>query len=274
MNQIPQGYVQQQGYVPQQQGYTPQQMYIPQQQGYTYQQPYAQQPQASVGAVNIQIYNPTVSPGGVGYYPYYVPTNIPAQPAGMNQNINQNVTQQVGQQPQQPPVETPQQPAAAPINENKEVDKKEEKKDDKKKQIVPLTDAYIKTLENYLNNQNADVRLMGAKELLNRFKEDESRKGDIALTNLLNKCLRDPSQSVRLLGLATLEAGYAYGDDLTVKILKDMQSKDTAYNQDALTASQVLLKMAGKKIDVSTENAAQPVTEDLKTGQNLNLMSV
>ena len=61
-----------------------------------------------------------------------------------------------------------------------------DKTEDKpKKDIVLLTDDYIKTLENYLRDDNPDIKLMGAKEVMKRFREDESRKGDPALTALL-----------------------------------------------------------------------------------------
>lgn len=48
-----------------------------------------------------------------------------------------------------------------------------------------------------MNNQNKDVRLMGAKEVLARLQEDESRKDDPALTALVNKMLQDPYQPIK-----------------------------------------------------------------------------
>jgi len=38
-----------------------------------------------------------------------------------------------------------------------------------KRQIVELTDDYIRTLENYLNSQDSEIRLMGAKDLIARL---------------------------------------------------------------------------------------------------------
>ena len=50
----------------------------------------------------------------------------------------------------------------------------EEKNNAKESKTVPLTDEYIKSLENYLNSQDSKVRLMGAKDVLERFKEDSN----------------------------------------------------------------------------------------------------
>ena len=61
-----------------------------------------------------------------------------------------------------------------PIEEKKEEDKKTE--EEKTKKITPLTNEYVQSLENYLNNDNPKIRLIGAKELMERFKRgDESR---------------------------------------------------------------------------------------------------
>ncbi len=64
----------------------------------------------------------------------------------------------------------------------------------KQTRIVALTDEYIMSLENYLNNQNTDIRLMAAKEVLTRLDEDKSRFDDAALNALLNKMLQDPQK--------------------------------------------------------------------------------
>jgi len=121
--------------------------------------------------------------------------------------------------------------------------KKEAEK--KKKTIVPLSDDYIKSLENYLNDANPKIRLIGAKEVLERFKEDENRKDNPSLTALLNKILRDTSSSVRFLGLTTLQVGYALGNNETVAILKDIQATNKdQFGQDSLLASEILLRMS------------------------------
>lgn len=122
----------------------------------------------------------------------------------------------------------------------------------KTKKVVPLTDDYIKSLENYMNNENPKIRLIGAKEVLERFKEDENRKDNPSLMPLLNKALRDSSPSVRFLALTALQLGYAVGNNETVTILKEIQSQNAdKIGEDALLASEILLNMSqGQKIEV------------------------
>lgn len=129
------------------------------------------------------------------------------------------------------------------------------KEETHKEKIVQLTDNYVKTLENYLNNQNPKVREMGVKELFERFKEHKSRYNDVALTNLLNKALQDGSKNVRFIALTALEAGYAQGDNLTREILQKMQSSKDVYGEDALLASEALLHMAGNKVEIDVPGA-------------------
>lgn len=109
-----------------------------------------------------------------------------------------------------------------------------------------LSDEYIKSLENYLNNPNADVRQTAIKEILKQLKKDKTLRDDPALTNLINKALRDRSMVNRTLALSILYGDYADGDDLTIKILKDMQKSNKAFNQDAQTANSLLLKRMGE----------------------------
>ncbi|MBQ7287473.1 MAG: hypothetical protein IJW73_06920 [Candidatus Gastranaerophilales bacterium] len=124
-------------------------------------------------------------------------------------------------------------------------------KTDKTKKVTPLTDDYIKSLENYLNNENPKIRLIGAKEVMERFKEDENRKDNPSLMALLNKTLRDTSPAVRFLGLTTLQLGYAVGNNETVTILQEIQSQNKdKIGEDSLLASEILLLMAGgEKVD-------------------------
>lgn len=150
----------------------------------------------------------------------------------------------------------------------------EKKKDDKPK--VPLTDDYIKTLENYLNNPNADLRAQGTQEILKRFKEDKARANDIALTNLLNKSLQDPSQNVRLVALSALQGNYATGDKLTYQILQKMQNSKDKYNLDASSAATILLQRAGQNLNVSTSSSTDQANnkqQNSQQGQNLNLVA-
>ena len=141
---------------------------------------------------------------------------------------------------------------------------KETKKTEKRK-IVQLTDEYIKTLENYLNNQDKEVRLMGAKEVVARLQEDDTRKEDPALTALVNKMLQDPYQPVKMLALGVLDSRQCTGNDYTVGVLQKMQSGQTGYGQDAKTATNILLKMAGKTVEKEFEVKEQPKkTEEKK----------
>lgn len=121
------------------------------------------------------------------------------------------------------------------------------------KKIVELTDQYIMNLENYLNSQDKDIRLNAAKEVYARLEEDPSRKDDKALTALINKMLQDPNSEVRMLALGALDGRYVQGDDFTVKLLQDMQSKPDGYGQDAIDAAEILLKMSGKQVEKEVE---------------------
>ena len=123
----------------------------------------------------------------------------------------------------------------------------------KKKNITPLTDEYITTIENYLKNSNEQVRIMGAKEIMARFKEDESRRKDAALTALLNMSLQDKSNNVRVVGMTTVAAGYSAGDKNTATLLDKLQHSTSNYNEDAILAANALMKMSAspQKVEVS-----------------------
>ncbi len=126
---------------------------------------------------------------------------------------------------------------------------KESKSKDKEKTITILTDDYIKSLENYLNDSNPKVRLIAAKDIMERFKEDDSRIANPSLVALLNKTLRDTSPSVRFLGLTTLQLGYSIGNEETIGILKDIQTNNQdKLGEDSLLASEILLKLSAPKI--------------------------
>lgn len=220
-------------------------------------QPY---PAPSVGAVNIQIFNPTANPIQQPNQGFYQQT--PCYPYPCNYN-NMSFQPPLQQQPQQ----------IAPSNQGQNADvnalndmnlnannngvaaKAEGEKGQKtentpKGPVVPLTDDYIKTLENYLNSQDKKIRLMGAKELFERFKEDESRLQDPALTALLNKTLQDPAETVKFVGLTALDAGYALGNNETAQILANMQNSTSNYGEDASLASKILLKMSANQAKI------------------------
>jgi len=215
-------------------------------------------PTPTASAVNIQIFNPTANAGPVAQYPVmqaaapmYPNTSLyntanPGVSYPMNYNAPINQTNNYNQPQTQEETKTP----AAEAKDNKKTEKTKEK--------VVLTDDYIKSLENFLNNQDAKIRLTAAKELLDRFKEDKTRKADPALTALLNKVIQDPKASVRYLGLTILDTGYATGNQETVEILKQLQNRpDLEYGEDSILASQILLKMAGQKVEVP-DDSPQP----------------
>ena len=218
-------------------------------------------PRAGVSAVNIQIFNPTAGaapssgnmtypqsswygPQGMGLYPYPMPMPY------------------YYPMPAQQPAQT--QPAAAPVSQPAQTEEKPKMKD---KDVVPLTDEYIKTIENYLNNSNPDIRMQGVKELLNRFKELETRKDDPALTNLLNKSLQDPDPNVRMIAMTTLSSGYANGNQKTSQLLNQIQQTPNVYGEDAKLASQALLKMASKPTTIQVEDKGTPEAKNTQQNQ-------
>jgi len=127
--------------------------------------------------------------------------------------------------------------ARAAIEKEKEANKE-------KLEIVALTNEYIMSLENYLNNPNKDIRLMAAKEILTRLNEDRDRYDDAALNALLNKMMQDPDKLVRVAAMSAFSSGLACGNDFTVKLLKDIQENPDASEDDAFEAANILLKMS------------------------------
>ena len=101
---------------------------------------------------------------------------------------------------------------------------KELEKNGTQKKIVALTNEYIMSLENYLNNPNIEMRLMAAKEILTRLDEDRSRFDDAALNALLNKMMQDPEKIIRIAALSALSSGLASGNEYTVELLHNIQN--------------------------------------------------
>lgn len=254
----------------------PQNYYVPQtqsqvQQAQTVQnqcvaQPQAQQPQnvqvpASMSGVNIQIFNPSVTPPGATPPTYNVnapcyPSNYYTNPMGagaMNgagQTGNGGNGSAIGANTGSE--------KNSETNKTSETETKDDKKTEKKK-VVQLTDDYIRNLENYLNSQEKDIRLSAAKEVYSRLEEDTSRKDDKALTALINKMLQDPSEEIRVLAMAALQGRIVTGDDFTVGVLTRMQNDKAHYGMDAVDASNILLKMSGQQVEKEV-----PVTETSK----------
>lgn len=193
-------------------------------------QPNAQNVQVpNYSGVNIQIFNPSVTPPGANAPVYNV--NAPnygtncangCYPSGYYTNTWGNNS----------------------TDNNKKTEKRE---------IVQLTDDYIRNLENYLNSQDKEVRLMGAKEVIARLNEDHSRKDDKALNALINKMLQDPSTPVRALALGALNSRTATGDSFTVNLLQQMQQSNSGYGMDAVQAANALLKMSGQTVEKEFE---------------------
>lgn len=193
--------------------------------------------------VNIQIFNPSVAAPGASLPPSTV--NAPNYSTCPCPSYPGNYYTQNFAQPA--PVQ-----AIQPVQQNQETGNTKTAK----KEIVVLTDDYVKNLESYLNSQNKDDRLIGAKEVYERLHEDKSRKNDAALNALINKMLQDPYQPVRILALGALSDRVAQGNDTSVKLLKAMQSKDTKdkYDkEDAISASDALLKMSGSTTEKEFE---------------------
>lgn len=212
------------------------------------QSPIAQQtaqPQAqnvsvpNYSGVNIQIFNPSVTPPGATAPVYNV--NAPnygansangCYPAGYyTNNWGQNGAS-----------------SQSNTNQTTSTDKKTEKRE-----VVQLTDEYIKNLENYLNSQDKEIRMMGAKEVVARLEEDHKRKDDKALNALVNKMLQDPYTPIRVLAMSALNSRVVTGDEFTVNLLQQMQNSASGYGQDALQASEILLKMSGQKVEKEFE---------------------
>lgn len=138
----------------------------------------------------------------------------------------------------------------------------EEKNNTKETKIVALTDEYIKSLENYLNNPNDEIRLMASKEILTRLDEDKDRYDDAALNALLNKMMQDPNKLVRISALSAFNSQLASGNDYTVKLLHDIQSNPNSDKEDVLQAADILLKMSA---GVEVKNIPNPSVKDKET---------
>ena len=149
------------------------------------------------------------------------------------------------------------------MNEEQEI-----KKNTKETKIVALTDEYIKSLENYLNNRNDEIRIMASKEVLTRLDEDKDRYNDAALNALLNKMLQDPSKLVRIASLSAFASQLACGNDYTVKLLQNIQSNPNSDKEDVLQAADILLKMSA---GVEVKNIPNPAkkNDDVKNNKKV-----
>jgi len=223
---------------------------------------------------------PGVQTTGAGNVPAGAPVNTAMSPSSATP-VPLKEPQTEGKTP--PNEEQKQQPAEQPKDAKAEEKPAEAKKDDKttkvpdsSKMIVPLTDEYIQKLEKMLNDTDYTVRAQGIKEVLKRFKEDETRKSDKALTALLNKALQDPDQAVKSLAIMIPEAGYAVGDNLTVQLLENIKKQESKYinvNQEA--ARRALDRIKDEKAKLAATNAqpaglpqVQPNANNLQQAQS------
>ena len=143
--------------------------------------------------------------------------------------------------------------------DEREAEIEEEKKNTKETKIVALTDEYIKSLENYLNNPNDEIRLMASKEVLTRLDEDKDRYNDAALNALLNKMMQDPNKLVRIASLSACASQLASGNDYTVQLLHNIQSNPNSDKEDVLQAADILLKMSA---GVEVKNIPNPAVKE------------
>ena len=123
-------------------------------------------------------------------------------------------------------------------------EQKELEKNGKKTRITALTNEYIMSLENYLNNPNSEIRLMASKEVLKRLDEDKDRFDDAALNALLNKMLQDPNKLVRIAAMSAFASQLASGNNYTVTLLKNIQANPNSDKEDVIQAADILLKMS------------------------------
>ncbi len=121
---------------------------------------------------------------------------------------------------------------------------KDLEKNGKQTRVIALTNEYIMSLENYLNNPNSEIRLMAAKEVLTRLDEDKDRYDDAALNALLNKMLQDPNKLIRIAALSAFSSQLASGNDYTVELLTNIQNNPNADKEDVVQAADCLLKMS------------------------------
>ncbi len=194
--------------------------------------------------VTIQIFNPSAigapnstSVASANYpQPYFPNAPLPV--------INQTNTNNNQPQQEQPAAAAPL--ASTPVNA-------EDTKEKKKKNVVELTDTYIKTLENYLKNPDKSIRKNGIVDLIKRFQEDSTRHNDPALTALLNISLKDPDPANRMLSMSAIAGELASGDETTIRLLENLQKSDKMYGQEAKMAADSLLKAAQTRTTIDAE---------------------
>lgn len=225
-------------------------------------------PNGNGSGVNIIIYNPAVVPGNNTTFnnhyaqsPTLTTTNdsrtseaqmpVIENATQNNEDIYSNFTDNEDINPEQNETQEISQDAQDNNQYNFPPDDKVNEEKVETKEITLLTDEYIKTLENYLRNDNRDIRTQGIEMLSKCFREDKTRCDDEALNNLLNLALQDVEPRIRLLAMCLLDTKDAKGDDLTYDILTQLQSSTAYGGEEAKMASKVLLEMNTQKVQVN-----------------------
>ena len=153
------------------------------------------------------------------------------------------------------------------VLDSKLAEQKELEKNGTKTKVVALTNEYIMSLENYLNNPNTEIRLMASKEILTRLDEDKDRHDDAALNALLNKMLQDPEKLIRIAALSAFYSQLASGNDFTFELLTNIQKDPNADKEDVVQAADCLLKMSSKtetKFTPAEKQYVQPKVEEMQ----------
>ena len=70
--------------------------------------------------------------------------------------------------------------------------------------------------------------------------------------------------------MSALNSRIVSGDEFTVNLLQQMQASASGYGQDALNASEILLKMSGQKVEKEFEvkNSTTETKKETKTEGN------
>ncbi len=190
-------------------------------------------------------------------------------PSGIsNAEAVNNTVCTLGQQGQpvqtQPNVQASQPIQNQPIANTPLKSEKTESSDKKKKNIVKLTDDYIKTLESFLRSQDTSIRKQGVQDLVKRFEEDDSRYENESLTALLNIALQDPDVHNRMIALSVVASGSAHGDNNTIQLLQGLTTSDKMYGQEAKMATSALLKTSQTREKVYDDSSEATKSNDEK----------
>lgn len=193
-------------------------------------------------------------------------------PSGISnpEAVNNTVCTLGGAQTQAPNTNQPNIKQANPIaNTSLKEEKTETAQKTKKKNVVKLTDDYIKTLESFLRSKDVSVRKQGVQDLVKRFDEDDSRYDNESLTALLNIALQDSDVHNRLIALSAVTSGCAHGDANTIELVKGLTASDKLYGQEAKMATNALLKTSQtkEKIDVADTESAENDDEKNKNDE-------